>query len=646
MTVRKFKIVFLDSNIRLAKEEVELIKLAFSCGEQEESSTIDELATWDVSFVSFDNDVECLRFLRTDVGNIVLLPCSIQYYESGRILQRFIDASDTCAVLLVAKEAVSSSEIFALTRQGIQGVMNISLLSTVEIRNIIMATLGRLRSRRDLASESRQRSDFIARMSHEIRTPITSILGFAEVLQDENLTFVERERAASAIVRNSKFLLSLVDDVLDFSQIEAGGLSINMDVVSLPVILADVYELLHTRAVEKGLQLIIEPLFPLPIHIETDAIRLEQILLNLCGNAIKFSFEGEVRVRVHFEPDANKLVFCIKDNGIGIEVGKLGTLFEPFVQADNTIRRDFGGSGLGLAICRSLTEALGGEISACSELGKGSEFVFMVDVGEFSRRELVMSFPSTLRLGVKVASEDNRDLRYKMHGAYPKFKGRVLVVEDFKDTQDLINFYLRRSGVSCDVVSNGAEALDILTRENFDLIFMDMHMPVMDGFTAVEILKKNGFNKPVIAFTASITDDCRRRCIGVGCDDILKKPFTREDVVRVLENYLERSKIETLESRIESLRTDPTFLLLVDKFKTGLPARVKRICDSLESNLLDDVKDLSHRLVSAEMFGFVEVSHLARQIEECAATGNTIELAKKVNRLSTLVSEDDTFLDC
>jgi signal transduction histidine kinase len=343
----------LGSDVEVARVDVTLISAAFRSGE-----AAGESDPWELVIRTFSNEKDCLKFLRAEAGGVLLLPWEIQAGDDGEVLRRFLAPEEAFAVILISSSQVDSPDIQRWIGAGVQDVINITTVAQSQIRNSILNAIERARLKRDLLSESRQRSDFVARMSHEIRTPITSIIGFAEVLLDSELTADGRESAARTILRNSNFLLSLVDDVLDFSRIEAGGLPVNMTLASLPMILADVYELLNPRAVEKGLSFVVEPMFPLPMRIYTDPIRLEQILLNLGGNAIKFSFEGEVKITVHFEAETNKLMFRVKDTGIGIEKSRIPWLFDPFVQGDNTIRRDLGGRGLGLAICRSLTEKL------------------------------------------------------------------------------------------------------------------------------------------------------------------------------------------------------------------------------------------------------------------------------------------------
>jgi signal transduction histidine kinase/CheY-like chemotaxis protein len=621
VTQKSIKIGVLEPDAKTTTLDVALIRAAFEYGEGGIG-----LVPWELNIRAFSDETECVRFLRADSGGILLLPWDIHVVDDGEVLRGFLAPGESFAVILLTSSQGESPSVQSWIAQGVQDVINIASATPKQIRTTILNSIERGKLKRDLVSESRQRSDFLARMSHEIRTPITSIIGFAEVLLDRELRNDEREKAAGTILRNSTFLLSLVDDVLDFSRIEAGGLPLNIEMVSLPMILAYVYELLNPRAVSKGLRLLIEPMFPLPVNIVTDAIRLEQILLNLAGNAIKFSFEGDVRITVHFEPEANKLIFRVKDNGIGIDSSRIPRLFDPFVQADNTIRRDFGGSGLGLAICRSLTEALGGEISARSDLGRGSEFAFMIDAGAVLDQELVYEFPEG-------AGADERGGTAAAHHVLPKFKGRVLVVEDVKDTQDLINFYLRRSGISCEVAPNGFVAVDLFQNSEFDLVLMDMHMPVMDGFATVEFLRNNGFTKPIVAFTASATEESRRRCLEVGCDSVLTKPFSRESLLRLLGTYLDWPKSETLESRIETIRTDPSYLMLVDRFRDGLPGKVKSLKDALRKKRFDKVKDLAHRLICAEMFGFSEVSRLARTIEESALTGDSIVIRDSIQKL-------------
>jgi signal transduction histidine kinase/DNA-binding response OmpR family regulator len=571
---------------------------------------------------------ECLELLRHGDFSVILCSYALSQQKGGEKMRELLTSVKDLPILIHGRE-LPVYDVAAIIATGVQDYIEISSITSRMLRSTILNAIERAKLRKTLRSEGLHKSEFLARMSHEIRTPITSIIGFAEVLSDDELEEFDRKDAAQTILRNSKFLLGLIDDILDFSRIESGKLQLHIERLPLSVLLNDVSALLKPKANQKGIDISIEPLFPLPVHVYTDAIRLEQILLNLGGNAIKFSFEGQVRITVHFDKETNKLVFHVKDSGIGIDQARIEMLFNPFTQADSSIKRDFGGTGLGLAICRSLSEALGGEISAVSRKGHGSDFSFMVDVGDIDHNALVDEFP------VSTTAPSKKNLYTNRSTSEPR--ALVLVVEDVKDTQDLLRFYLKRAGLSCIIAPHGKKALQLVSQHKFDLILMDMQMPIMDGFETVKRLRQQRYQKPIVALTASATQECRRSCLDVGCNAHLTKPFSRDAFLTCIEEFLPLPKGETLESRLETFRTDPSYLMLVDRFRDGLLGKLLAIDEARSKEKFDQLEDLAHRLASAAMFGFSEISTLARQIETASAERQIDVLDTNLEKLSSVV---------
>lgn len=570
---------------------------------------------------------ECLEFIKTQGIGMVLIS-SHDLDKNATLLGPIRDVVSHLPVVVIAdsEDMEFSSNVLA---QGGQDVLERAKLDARLLGRSLHHALKRSGVRQGLSEESRHKSAFLARMSHEIRTPITAIIGFAEVVLETDVTEEERVRAGHTILRNSKFLLGLIDDILDFSLIESGKFEIHLERVSLFEVLQDVSDLIRPRAESKGLRFEVQPLFPLPEYIQTDSIRLEQILVNLVGNAAKFCKKGSVTVSVHLVPETQKLVFHVKDTGIGIERGRLDSLFDPFVQADDSIRRQFGGTGLGLAISRSLVEALGGEISATSQPGVGSDFTFMIDAGPVRQEDLIMEVPKGLDQPTRPEYFVKRDRQ--------SIRGTVLVAEDVKDTQDLIVFYLKRAGASCTVVTNGAEAVRVASEREFDLILMDMQMPIMDGFEAVRWLRTQGYSRPIVALTASATEESRRNCLAAGCNEHLTKPFSRDIFIAKISSFLPVAEGETLESRLETLRTDPSYLVLVDSFREGLPDRLMALNDAWQGDQLHRVCELAHRLASAEMFGFAEITRIARLLEDATKVKALKQVEQYLYELSDAV---------
>ena len=386
----------------------------------------------------------------------------------------------------------------------------------------------------------RAKSEFLANMSHEIRTPMTAILGYADLLAEEGdaaQPTLDRAEVIETIRRNGRHLLALINDILDLSKIEAGRLDVESVRFSPIQVVEEVYSLLNVTAQTKGLCLRVEPCWPLPESMQGDPVRLRQILMNLVGNAIKFTKEGGVTLRWALERsvDEPRLRFEIIDTGIGITREQMGRLFEPFSQADSSTTRRFGGTGLGLAISRRLARMMGGDVTVASEPGKGSTFTVTIPTGPLKDIALLTeaavppAAESTETASAQAAgpSEDPRPLAGQ----------RVLLAEDGPDNQRLIAYVLRRAGADVEIAENGRIAVDKVVQalapggRGFDLILMDMQMPEMDGYQATRLLRKHGCRLPIIALTAHAMEGDCKKCLDAGCDGYATKPI---DIQRLL----------------------------------------------------------------------------------------------------------------
>ena len=391
---------------------------------------------------------------------------------------------------------------------------------------------------------SQAKSDFLANMSHEIRTPMTSILGYSEQLLDPTISPSIRLDAINTIHRNGQSLLSIINDILDISKIEAGQMSVEPVDCSPRQVIADVMSLMHVRAHAKHLSLTAEFDGLIPETITTDTLRLRQIIVNLVGNAIKFTETGGVSIVTRYvEPDTNSkamLEVDVIDTGIGLDDDQCERIFKPFTQADSTMSRRFGGTGLGLTISRRLAEMLGGSIHVESIPGQGSRFRVRIATGTDANVRLIDATSVEEPTPHPAGSTSQPDAAARADGA------RILLAEDGPDNQRLLSFILTKAGAEVIVAENGRiameEALQAAAQDRpFDVILMDMQMPEMDGYTATSLLRERGYRGPIIALTAHAMTGDRERCLNAGCDDYATKPVNRVNLIRMVASWMERS---------------------------------------------------------------------------------------------------------
>ncbi len=392
---------------------------------------------------------------------------------------------------------------------------------------------------------NRAKSDFLANMSHEIRTPMTAILGYVNLIAEgcpSRCEFGAQDMSdhVRIIERNGAHLLAVINDILDISKIEAGMMTVEQKECSPCQVLAEVTSLMRCRAVEEGLALDIAYNGRIPESIRTDPTRLHQILTNLVGNAIKFTETGGVHLTTTLiEPDGEgnpHLSFEIADTGVGMTQEQLGKVFQPFTQADETMSRRFGGTGLGLTISKGLVEALGGTLTAQSEPGRGSTFRFTVDTGPLDRVRMLKDCQEVL---ASVATEPVRNDQ----PVAVKLSARVLLCEDGSDNQRLIAFLLKKAGADVTVADNGLIGLNKANQAHddgrpFDVILMDMQMPVMDGYTATRKLREAGYINPIVALTAHAMAQDRQKCLDAGCDDYASKPIDRDTLLATIARHV------------------------------------------------------------------------------------------------------------
>jgi PAS domain S-box-containing protein len=380
---------------------------------------------------------------------------------------------------------------------------------------------------------SRLKSSFLANVSHEIRTPMTAIIGYTDLLKERFHGDAQAMEDLSTIERSGQHLLGLLNDILDLSKIESGQIEVELLECSIPELLDDVLAVMMVRAVEKNLSL--QDLYEtaIPQKILSDPTRIRQVLINLVGNAIKFTDAGSVVVSVRFVETGTpvkRLEIRVRDTGIGIPEEKIGQLFRPFTQIDPSTTRKYGGTGLGLSICYRLAQILGGELGVESKPGFGSLFTFT----------LGCKVPSGVQFVKKPSPQDSR--RIITPSPLPRLDARILLVEDVPENQKLIRLQLSRAGASVDLAENGVVALEKCAVGSYDLILLDIQMPIMDGFQTLKLLREAEVDVPVIALTAKAMRGDRERCLAAGFAAYLSKPVTLEDLVVTALSVLEKAR--------------------------------------------------------------------------------------------------------
>lgn len=426
----------------------------------------------------------------------------------------------------------------------------VALMTSNDVTSILEAE-ARLREAKEAADLAKQaaeaaneaKSRFLANMSHEIRTPLGAILGFAELMRDQVQSESDRLDCISTILRNGEVLSRVINDILDLSKIESERLEIERIAFNPLELLDEVTALLNLQAQEKGLELSVISQGPLPMRVLTDPTRLRQILINIIGNAIKFTARGKVEVRVKSftkpdSPDRLALEFLVQDTGSGITKEQRERLFQPFLQADTSTTRIYGGTGLGLVLSQRLAQALGGDLYLkWSEPNQGSIFAFTIDIGS---REELSDIGLKTELNIGASATDHR----VVHGASAwtdPIDIRVLLVEDAPDNRVLVSRFIRATGARIDCVDNGLEGVMSALSGNYDLVLMDIQMPRMDGFEAVRLLRREGYQGPIVALTAHAMKSDREQCLKAGFDDHLVKPLNRKALIETLRRYARNS---------------------------------------------------------------------------------------------------------
>jgi CheY-like chemotaxis protein/HPt (histidine-containing phosphotransfer) domain-containing protein/anti-sigma regulatory factor (Ser/Thr protein kinase) len=454
-------------------------------------------------------------------------------------------------------------------------------------------------------------------MSHEIRSPLGVILGFAELLANPSRNPEEVRHYAGRIRNSIEHLTALVDEVLDIAKIEAGKLEV--EVLRFPLLpeLAETLSSLRSRAEGKGLHFSVEFRGEIPEMLTSNPQRLRQIIFNIVGNAIKFTEQGEIKVQIQCDisavtPEAGMLTMVVSDTGCGLSEAQQQRLFLPFSQGDTSVTRKHGGTGLGLLLARRLAETLGGEVKLReSTPGAGSCFVLSVSTG---------SLQGVARLNklseADLAKSQSREapwfvINQKLAGLH------LLLVEDGADNQALMLQFLTSSGATVETAGNGVEALAAMEKGTFDLVLMDIQMPVMDGYQATKKLRDKGVITPIIALTAHAMTGERERCLAAGCGEYLSKPVSPTLLIEVVARMAKKTDMEVGVDEGRSLLVNhPVVGPIIGKFVGNLPERQNGLECALQREDYPAIGKLAHQIAgAAEGYGFPEIGTVAALLE-------------------------------
>jgi PAS domain S-box-containing protein len=516
-----------------------------------------------------------------------------------------------------------------------------------------------LRESMEAADQANQaKSAFLSNMSHEIRTPMTAILGFTEVLRrSPQHNESDRQKYLETISKSGEHLLELINDVLDLSKVESGAMEVEALPCNVAQIANDVVEVLRVRAEEKGIVLSLELTSDLPMTIKTDPSRLRQVFTNLAGNAIKFTERGNVRIELSLDSSSgegmNTLQIRVIDSGIGMSEQQQTTIFDAFTQADVSIARRFGGTGLGLSISRQLTAAMGGTLTVSSEEGVGSTFLISFPL----EQELgALSTPAEIRISLE-------SVKPQTHVTWQFPPSHILVVDDGPENRQLLSVVLSDLGLQVSLAENGQEALDAVKNTSFDVVLMDIQMPVMDGYEAVKAMRDRGIEWPIMALTANAMAGYEARILEAGFSHYMSKPINLDKLSELLAQLLGGTAIAVSESHDVAddspmgatdgsdvtlpaeqamlispyLMKDLRFAPIISEFKDRVGQRLKEVHEAIELSDWQTLGEIGHWLKgSAGTVGLDDLVGPAQQLEEAANSKSTEQCQVQMDLIESI----------
>jgi len=601
-----------------------------------------------------------------------LLSESYSYEKTKLIVNQAFQGQEKVLALLdelVEFQKQSSAKALHSVSEEYQGTKKqlvVVVLAVGFMIFFILFTISRFitQKNQELQVATETKSMFLANMSHEIRTPLTAIIGFTKLLHGKRIPVDKQQSTLETVVKNAEHLLNIINDILDISKIEANRLDLDLTEISLSDCINDVKNMVGGPIKKKGLKFVVNYKFPLPTTITSDEVRLKQILVNLCSNATKFTEQGHIIIDILFDRKSKFLHFSVTDSGIGLSQNQIQKIFSAFQQAESSTTRKFGGTGLGLSISRQLVSMLGGELTVSSKTGEGSTFKFYIELGESDHKDLCYSTND-----FKHVETDSFEIIDNIN-----VRGHILLVDDTVDNQVLLSTYLSDMGAETIVAENGKIAVELASKNKFDLILMDMQMPVMGGLEAVKLIKEKEINVPIVMLTANALKEERDQCYEAGCADFLTKPIDIGELCRVVSEYLPAAEkpntnetadikkinavIEASPAKIEIEIDDQTKIIssvmgtseTIDKMVVNFVAQLPKYVSDIESAYQnEDVVKLSyvtHQFKGvAGNYGFLMITDTCVKIEKAISSEKLNDVKEYIVDLKSIITKIDLGLD-